>query len=213
MKKQPTIHTVPKAELPRQALDRNGNPVQYDVILADPPWDVGNRDPGRGAIRHYDLMTMEEIRNLPIGEMLKPKGHFWLWIPSNCLPYAWDLLDNWGLHYSGIFTWVKNRMGLGNMLRNTSEFMILATKGSSSTAFKGQPNWGFYPVTSMHSEKPLESYAVIHRMRPDGNRLEMFARKRIPGYDVWGFEAPGGSDIVIPGYPVPKYSWEEVGDE
>jgi len=43
--------------------------------------------------------------------------------------------------------------------------------------------------------------------RPDlfQQRL-LFARRRFPGFDAWGNEAPGGSDLHIPGYPVPAYS-------
>lgn len=46
---------------------------------------------------------------------------------------------------------------------------------------------------------------VVERLS-DGPYLELFARRRQPGWDAWGFEAPGGSDLVIPGYPVPGYS-------
>ena len=56
-----------------------------------------------------------------------------------------------------------------------------------------------------HSHKPEEQYAVIDRVSgTDGPRLELFARRRQPGWDVWGNEIE--SDIDIPGYPVPRRS-------
>ena len=54
-----------------------------------------------------------------------------------------------------------------------------------------------------HSHKPEETFAIIQRLS-DGPYLELFARRRTPGWDVWGNEID--SDIVIPGYPVPRYS-------
>ena len=43
------------------------------------------------------------------------------------------------------------------------------------------------------------------------NFTKLFARRRTPGWDVWGNEID--SDIVIPGYPVPKYSIKVTGTE
>lgn len=46
----------------------------------------------------------------------------------------------------------------------------------------------------------------------DGPYLELFARRRQPGWDVWGNEVE--SDIIMPGdYPVPKYSAKALGEE
>ena len=38
-----------------------------------------------------------------------------------------------------------------------------------------------------HSHKPEEAYAVIERCSP-GTYLELFARRKRPGWDVWGNE-------------------------
>ena len=56
-----------------------------------------------------------------------------------------------------------------------------------------------------HSQKPEEQYPLMMRMSHEPY-LELFARHREPDWDIWGNEAPGGSDIVIPGYPVLQYS-------
>ena len=50
-----------------------------------------------------------------------------------------------------------------------------------------------------------EELVAIQRLST-GPYLELFARRRFPGFDAWGNEAPGGSDLHIPGYPVPAYS-------
>ena len=73
--------------------------------------------------------------------------------------------------------------------------------------FHGQPDWMFFPRQN-HSHKPEEMYAIIERMHQNKDYLELFARKRPsnPNWYIWGNEAEGGSDIYIPGYPVPEYS-------
>ena len=53
-------------------------------------------------------------------------------------------------------------------------------------------------------ERIIRQY-IFERLS-DGPYLELFARRRQSGWDCWGNEVPGGSDIVIPGYPVPSYS-------
>lgn len=65
-------------------------------------------------------------------------------------------------------------------------------------------NYGFFPVLD-HSHKPEEFHKIVERVSP-GPYAELFARRKMPGWDIWGMEAPDGSDFVISGYPVPKYS-------
>lgn len=40
----------------------------YKVIVADPPWSK-NQKGSLGAQKHYDLMSMREILNLPVGDL------------------------------------------------------------------------------------------------------------------------------------------------
>ena len=67
---------------------------------------------------------------------------------------------------------------------------------------KNQINFGVFPLQD-HSHKPEEIHKIIERVSPP-DYLELFARRRQLGWDVWGNEIE--SDIVIPGYPVPQYS-------
>ena len=107
-----------------------------------------------------------------------------------------------GFTYRSPFYWIKPRLGLGTYLRNASEIVLFGTRGKAPVKFKAQPNWVFAPLQD-HSHKPEEQYAIIERVSP-GPYLELFARRRQPGWDAWGNEID--SDIIIPDYPVPKYS-------
>ena len=178
-----------------------GTHRKYKTILLDPPWDI-NQKGKLGAINHYDLMTLDQIRNLPIPELAADNAHLWLWVPNGLVPEAIQLVKDWGFTYRNSFYWIKPRLGLGVYLRNASETVIFATRGKAPVQFKSQPNWLFAPFQD-HSHKPEEMYDIIERVSP-GPYLELFARRHRPGWDAWGNEID--SDIYIPGYPVPEYS-------
>lgn len=191
-------------------ITKDGNFIKYHSLLVDPPWS--KLQTGRyGATQHYDLMPLDEIRALPINELMAEQGHLYLWVTNGVLEEAFQLLHDWGLTYRSIFTWVKPRLGLGQYFRNASEQILFATKGKAPVLFKGQMNWGFMPQQD-HSHKPEEVYEIIERLSP-GPYLELFARQKHPGWNVWGREIK--SDVIIAGQPVPKYSFnfEELNSE
>ena len=174
---------------------------KFKTILADPPWDIDQRG-NYGAINHYDLMSLDRIKAMPVKDLAEENSHCWLWVTNSALRHGFEVLDAWGFTARSVFTWIKPRLGLGVYLRNCSEHLLFATRGKAPVNFKGQPNWGFYPVQK-HSHKPEEIYEIIERIS-DGDYLELFARRRRKNWSIWGNEID--SDVVIPGYPVPHYS-------
>ncbi|MDO4902601.1 MAG: MT-A70 family methyltransferase [bacterium] len=185
------------------------SPKKFKTILADPPWDVAQK--GKlGASQHYKLMTIDQIKKMPVADLAESNAHLWLWTYPAVLEQSFDVVRTWGFEPKSIFTWVKPRLGLGNYLRNATEQVIFATRGRAPIKFKGQINWGMFPVQD-HSHKPEELYNIIERCS-DGDYLELFARRPVPSdksWSVWGNEIQ--SDIIIPNYPVPSYA-KEVRD-
>jgi len=178
-------------------------PLRYPTILADPPWDV--QQGGRlGANRHYNLMSLDEIAALPVSDLAKEDAHLWLWVTNATLRHGYDIAEAWGFTVRSPLTWVKFRLGLGMYLRNSTEHLLLCTRGNAPVRFRAQPTWINAPLQG-HSHKPEEQYALIERVSP-GPYLELFARRRQPGWDAWGNEID--SDITIPGYPVPSDAGE-----
>ena len=171
---------------------------KYRTILADPPWDVDQRG-NYGAVNHYDLMTVERVKAMPIRDLAAEQAHCYLWVTNRTMKEGHEVLEAWGFDVKGICTWVKPRIGLGNYFRNTTEHLLLGVRGKLPVQFNRQPTW-FYAPLQEHSHKPEEQFAIIERMSP-GPYLELFARRRQPGWDAWGNEID--SDIDIPGYPVP----------
>lgn len=184
---------------------------RYPTILADPPWAVHQRGKynNRSAESHYDLMPLSQIKAMPVQDLAADNAHLYLWVPNGLLPEGLEVIKAWGFTFRSPLYWIKPRLGLGNYIRNASETCLFATRGKAPVKFHAQPNWMFSPQQD-HSHKPEEQFAIIERLS-DGPYLELFARRRQPGWDAWGLEVPGGSDIVIPGYPVPKYSDKVTG--
>ena len=171
------------------------------TAVVDPPWDVQQRG-NYGAVNHYKLMTLEQIKALPVGSLCAENAHCWLWVTNATLEIGFSILRAWGFTPRSIFTWLKPRLGLGVYLRNCTEHCILATRGKAPVRVKNQPNVGVFPIQD-HSHKPEEFYDIVERVSP-GPYLELFARRPRHGWAAWGDEI--ASDVVIPGFPVPKYS-------
>lgn len=187
---------------------KGGTARRYKTILADPPWQR-NQTGVRGASRHYPLMPLERIKAMPVAELAEDNAHLYMWTPNNIIPEALQVVKAWGFTYRNMLVWGKPKLGLGVYIRTSHESCIFATRGKAPVKFHAQPSFMFCAQQD-HSHKPEEQFAIIQRLS-DGPYLELFARRRMPGWDVWGNEID--SDIIIPGYPVPKYSAKALGEE
>jgi N6-adenosine-specific RNA methylase IME4 len=181
----------PYAELPEQ---------RFDVAIIDPPWSYfGDQTKDGAAAKFYDTLTDEEIRMLPVRQILKDKGVAFVWATSPRLDAALDAIRAWGLHYRGVaFVWVKtNRQGIPigargvrpSIVKPTCEFVL-----ACSTVRKGRPlpladesipNTVLAP-TREHSVKPDAVHERIEAMYPYATKVELFARRPRQGWQVWG---------------------------
>lgn len=190
---------------------------KFRCIVADPPWCKNQCSAGGygGALGHYDLMSLDRIKSMPVKDLADENAHLWLWATDSNIDDALAVVKAWGFRYITMFHWFKPKMGVGNYLRGASEPCIFAVRGKLPPMCRTQINWILsYPT--IHSEKPREIISAIERVSP-GPRLELFCRKRPASSEkwyCWGNEVqashyePAGADIFIPGYPVPKYSFE-----
>ena len=180
---------------------------KYNVIYANPPWAYkvwSKKGAGRSAESHYPTMKIEDIKALPIGELADKDCALFLWITFPMLREAWGVLDAWGFQYKSVaFVWVKQNKkaptlfwGMGYWTRANAELCVIATKGSPKRYSKGVHQVIVSPVEE-HSKKPDEARKRIVELMGDVPRIELFARQKTPGWDVWGNEAP--DSIILPG--------------
>ena len=163
---------------------------KYRIIYADPPWQYGDERSGfGGATDHYNTMTMEELKAMPVSSLTEENAVLFLWGTAPLLPEAIELIESWGFKYKTNIVWDKVRANLGNYTSVRHEHLFIATKGS------GVPD-NTTRVDSVqvvervgrHSEKPEEFKNIIETLYTYGNKLELFARKSVEGWEVFGNE-------------------------
>ena len=171
---------------------------KYQVIYADPPWPYrvwSKKGSGRSAESHYPTMSMEEIEKLPVGKLADENCALFLWITFPLLKEIWRVVKAWGFTYKTVaFVWIKQNKkadslfwGMGYWTRANAEICILATKGSQKR-YSRRVHQVLITHIEEHSKKPEEARNRIEQLMGDVPRVELFARREAPGWDVWGNE-------------------------
>lgn len=159
----------------------------FRVIVADPPWQYGNKATRGAAEDHYATMTIEELCDLDVEARSADDAHLYLWVTNGFLSEGFDVLAAWGFTYKTCLTWVKPQMGMGNYFRSSTEHVLFGVRGSLKIKDRGLTNW-FQAPRGKHSQKPDSFYDLVEKAS-QGPYLEMFARRRRFNWDVWGNEA------------------------
>lgn len=160
----------------------------FDLIYADPPWQLGSPSSSGSPEQHYPTMETSEIAALqiPVAE----NAVLFLWSVSSLLPDALEVIAAWGFAPKSTMAWVKPSIGPGNYVRNRHELLLIATRGSYPTPLpSSRPDSVIEARRGRHSAKPKRFYDLIEQMYPHARRLELFARgKPRPGWTAWGNE-------------------------
>jgi N6-adenosine-specific RNA methylase IME4 len=70
--------------------------MKFQTVLADPPWRFTNRTgkmaPEHKRLSRYDTMELDEIKALPVAEIVDEPAHCYLWVPNALLPEGLEVL-------------------------------------------------------------------------------------------------------------------------
>ena len=165
------------------------------IIYADPPWHYDRKHGSGVAENHYPTMSIEEICALPVSELAAKDSALFLWATFPQLNEAFRVIDAWGFKYKTLaFLWLKqNRKadswfyGMGFWTRSNAEVCLLATRGRPKRQCAGIHQFVISHI-EQHSKKPDEVRDKIVKLMGDQPRVELFARQKTPGWDVWGNE-------------------------
>jgi N6-adenosine-specific RNA methylase IME4 len=164
---------------------------KYRVIYADPPWSYGNQMP-RGTTtpnNYYNTMTLQEICDLPVKDIAEKDSILFLWTTSPHLRESFEVVDSWGFEYKTSFVWdkVKHNMGHYNSVRH--EFLLVCTRGSCTPDNIKLFDSVYSEERTEHSQKPEHFREIIDTLYTWGDKIELFARKKAEGWEVFGNEA------------------------
>jgi len=170
---------------------------KYNIIYADPPWSYRDKSASgkRGASFKYKVQEQDWICNLPVQDISDDNCILFMWVTMPQLPNAFEVINSWGFKYKTCgFTWVKKNkikdswfIGMGNWTRSNSELCLLSVKGKPKRADASISSVVDTPI-EQHSKKP--DVVKDHIVKLCGNlpRIELFARQKTQGWDVWGDE-------------------------
>jgi len=186
----------------------------YKLIYADPPWSFATysrKGKGRSADAHYDVMTLADIKALPVSSWAAEDTVLLMWATDPLLDRALEVIRAWGFTYKTVgFYWVKQNAkgpgfftGMGFWTRANPEPCLLATRGKPKRLSASVRKLVVSPRRE-HSRKPDEMYGHIEALVP-GPYLEMFARSAQPGWDAWGSQAG-----LFNGPPVKTRRWKST---
>lgn len=173
---------------------------RYDLILADPPWKQARggkksvRENSSGRPLEYPTLSLGEIReHLEIATNLTEKDSvLFLWTIDKYLFEAQQIGESLGYKLHARMIWNKiNGIPAAFTIRFGHEYLLYMYRGKLLPVAKeerGKIHSVFTEQVKRHSQKPDVSYQIINRLYPDTRKLELYARREIPGFDCWGNE-------------------------
>ena len=166
----------------------------FNIILADPAWSYNDKAlaGNRGACCKYDVMNIEDIKNLEVDKIAADNCLLFLWCTYPKLNEVFDVIKSWGFEYKTVaFTWIKknkngtNFIGMGSYSRANAEVCLLGKKGKPKV-ISHSVRQVIESIPEQHSKKPDEVRERIVELCGDVSRIELFATKRCKNWDSWG---------------------------
>ena len=104
---------------------------RYSTVYADPPWQYSNSSSRGAAVNHYSTMTVADICNEPVAQLVTDIAHLHLWTTNAFLREAFDVIDAWGFTYKSCLIWIKPQLGMGNYWRVSHEYLCYRSHKNS----------------------------------------------------------------------------------
>ncbi len=174
---------------------------KYQIIYADPPWELkagaGNLHiPGqKSRPLAYPTMTIDEIKSLPVLEISDKNAVLFLWTTNKYIEQSYAVARQWGFKPSTMLVWCKKPKGrgLGGTFGISTEYLLFCRKGTFKAKERYWSTW-FEAKRRAHSQKPEIARQIIEKCF-EGEKIELFAREKTEGWEVWGNEVE--SDISL----------------
>lgn len=181
---------------------------KFDVIYADPPWDYNGKlqfDKSSTDVERIDLsrkifissaafkyptLKTNELMKLPVQDIAKDDCLLFMWTSNPHLAQAIELGEAWGFEYKTVaFVWDKMNHNPGQYTLSNCELCLVFKRGRIPKP-RGARNIKqlVRSPRKEHSEKPIEVIQAIEKMFPSHSRIELFARREVESWSVWGLD-------------------------
>ena len=180
---------------------------KYQIIYADPPWRQSKggkknvRPNSSGEKLDYTVISLKEIERI-LSEARYKGTHnhiLFLWTIDKYLWEAESIAKGLGYKLHARMIWNKvTGIPAAFTIRYGHEYLLYYYYNKLLPVAKeerGKIHSVFTEQVKRHSQKPEEAYKIIERLYPDIDKLELFARNKRQGWDVWGNEVK--SDIEL----------------
>jgi len=176
---------------------------KYQIIYADPPWrqskgGIRKSRPNQKRVLDYSTISLEDIENY-IASFSSGAHTLFLWTIDKYLHEAEQIGVRLGFKLHARLVWNKmNGVAPAFTVRFGHEYLLWMYRSPMhpiSSSARGKFLTVFNEKATRHSKKPKIAYTIIEQLYPDAKKLELFARQKTEGWDVWGNEVE--SDIVL----------------
>jgi N6-adenosine-specific RNA methylase IME4 len=184
---------------------------KFNVIYADPPWQYADKlsNGKRGVDFKYKTLNIKDIMALPVKNIAAEDCTLFLWGTWPLIKECISTVEAWGFDYKTCgFVWnkvtkkepIKIIKGMGRYTRGNTEFVLIGRKGKmleradksiSQVLFSDTTDIMLASRSGKHSEKPGSVICRISRMYPKVPKIELFARRRMKGWEATGFDYDG----------------------
>ena len=166
---------------------------KYKIIYADPPWQYDDASIDRGGAEvHYETMSIDDLCKLPVKDISDEDCILFIWGTWTHNKEVHRLIESWGFEYKTIgFVWIKkysngkNYFGMGRWTRANTEYCLIGIKGKPKR-INDSISQIIESIPKNHSNKPDMVRQRIIELVGDLPRIELFARTKVHGWDVWG---------------------------
>jgi len=183
---------------------------KYNIVYADPAWHFSSKQLQKYSGKRFSSLDKEyinsdskEFEKWDVEYFLDNDAACFMWTTDAHIPNAISLLNAWGFKYTTVaFIWSKKTSTgkqvatLGAWTMKNCEICLLGTRGKMLKYKKAN---NVYQLTEAertnHSKKPDIFAEKIINIFGDLPRIELFARDRKTGWDVFGNEVE--SDIEM----------------
>jgi N6-adenosine-specific RNA methylase IME4 len=183
--------------------------TKFDVVYCDPPWDYGGKlqfDKSSASAEKIDLsrkifissasfkyptLKLKELVKLDLDSISNDDCLLFMWTTNPHLTQAIELGQSWGFEYRTVaFVWDKMTHNPGQYTMSNCELCLVFKKGKIPTPRGARNVQQLVRVARKeHSQKPTEVIENITKMFPTQRKIELFARSRTEGWEVWGLDA------------------------